>query len=75
MMGPRDWHRGDPEIGTTLKWRDPETGTREDLYPDHWVLGARVLLWDCHPGTEDLVLGSDEGELVVDILLDINHRL
>ena len=33
-----------------------------------------MLLWDCHPGTEDLVLVSDEGELVVDILLDINHH-
>ena len=64
----------DTEIGTTLKWRDPKTGTREDLYPDHWVLGARVLLWNYHHGTEDLVLVLDEGGLEVDTLLNISHH-
>ena len=56
--------------GTTLAWRDQEIGTREA----QWVLGERVLLlWDCHPGTEDLVLVLFEGEKV-DILLNINHH-
>ena len=53
-----------------MRWRHPEIGTREDICPDLWVLGVRVLMWECHPGTEDPV--QVEGELVVNILLHIN---
>ena len=65
-----------PSSGTvvTLPWRDQEIGIREAWYRDHRVLGVRVLLlWNCHPGTEDLVLVLFQGEKV-DILLNINHH-